>query len=209
MRLTLIASLALAAIASPAIAQSPPPAAFDSIRSSANYNTVILTTYKNYEASLSTHCADLEITAKQPPHILAAFQLNDKGEILNAAWKEVEDGTACGQHRRYNALVVFREGKATVIGELPGETISSPILQRDSVPYENTAVAAGPDCKSEVLDTHLVNGLPTRQSNGILSPWDEHWDIRSCGKNYVVTMHFIPDATGTTIRTSPGETVKQ
>jgi hypothetical protein len=38
-------------------------------------------------------------------------------------------------------------------------------------------------------------------------PWNEKWTVRSCGKLYLVLMHFVPDQTGTGINVNPAETV--
>jgi hypothetical protein len=186
------------------------PPAFATVRASDSFANAVLTTYQRYESGLSTHCAKVEITAKQPPVVLAKFKLNGKGEILDASWKESADGTACGEQRRYNALVVISDGKPTVVPQLPGGSAASPTLQHDGLIYAVSAIpkkqAAGAACQPDVLDTAITGAPPTRQPGGLLSSWDEQWSIRSCDQTYLVLMHFIPDSTGTTIRTSPGET---
>jgi hypothetical protein len=49
--------------------------------------------------------------------------------------------------------------------------------------------------------------LPNGEPAGAGAPWDEKWTVRACGKKAVVTMHFVPDAKGTTINVTPKETV--
>jgi hypothetical protein len=33
----------------------------------------------------------------------------------------------------------------------------------------------------------------------VRQPWTEEWTVRLCGVSGAVPMHFVPDATGTTI----------
>ena len=56
---------------------------------------------------------------------------------------------------------------------------------------------------TDVIDTALPDGEPGDDK----SPWVEKWTVRACGKKLIVTMHFVPDATGTTVTVSLKETV--
>ena len=186
-----------------------PAAALEAMRASAGYRNAVRQVIDRYEGSLSTHCGSIEITGRPPAIVLAPLELDDQGTIRSGAWHETDDGTACGEKRRYNTLVVVHEGRPQLMAEYPGESAASPLLQRDGVKYAAIAANAGADCGAEVLETSLANGRPTRLPSGLLTPWDERWLVRSCGKKYLVTMHFIPDKTGTTIHTSASETLKQ
>ena len=64
-------------------------------------------------------------------------------------------------------------------------------------------VPLGTSCSADVIDTVLPNGEPAREG----LPWDEKWTVRGCGKLYLMTLHFVPDATGTGINISGKETV--
>jgi len=89
---------------------------------------------------------------------------------------------------------------------LPGTSIADPILQRDAVPYAMTGMAAiaPKDCKeSPAINTKFKSWdsgeLPDAKGPG-RRPWKEEWTVRLCGVSGVVPIHFVPDATGTTIR---------
>ncbi len=63
-----------------------------------------------------------------------------------------------------------------------------------------------PGCdEGGVVDTRFagVDGEPPGTkppSGGILKPWTEIWTLEACGKRAQVTMHFIPDPSGTEIQ---------
>jgi hypothetical protein len=100
-------------------------------------------------------------------------------------------------------LVVIKDGRSQVEALFPGHSYASPVLQRDAVQYASMGANIGEGCAAEVLDTELPQGEPS----GPKIPWVEKWTVRACGKRAVVTMRFVPDATGTTIEVKPKETV--
>jgi hypothetical protein len=199
-RLTLIVS----ALCATSVAQQETPRAFDTIRSSDSYRQAVLGVYQDYESRLSTHCAKIDVNMNtSQAKVIGPIQTNEKGEIVNAHWKEMTDGVACGEKRTYAASVVIQNGKPAVYALFPGQSAAGAVLQHDAVQYAAIGAGAAPSCVVDVLETSLPNG---EQSDTKL-PWDEKWTIRACGKRSVVTMHFVPDATGTTIKVTPKETV--
>jgi hypothetical protein len=182
----------------------PPPRAFDTIRSSDGYRTAVVGVYTEYEKSLSTHCQhiDLNMNTSQAK-VYGTIETDATGKIVNAHWKEMTDGVACGEKRLYVASVRIENGKSAVVGLFPGHSNAGAVLQHDAVQYAGIGAGAGGSCAIDVLETSLPNGEPSDAK----LPWDERWTVKACGKRSLVTMHFVPDATGTTINVTPKETV--
>lgn len=205
MRLVPVAIVA-ALMSSALAAQSNEQGALDQMRHFPSYQQTIQKVYQDYESGLSTHCPKIDLdmgTARA--RVLSPLQLNVEGHIVNGGWTEGIEGSACGEHRRYKALVVFKDGQPAVYPALPGDSYASPVLQRDAMLQVAGVVgAAGASCQPDVIDTTLPDGEP--QKAGM--PWTEHWTVRSCEKRYLVPMHFVPDATGTGINVKPAEVVE-
>lgn len=199
-RLTLIVT----ALCVTSLAQQDTPRAFDTIRSSDSYRQAVLEVYQDYESRLSTHCPKIDINMNtSQAKVLGPIQTNAHGDIVNAHWKEMTDGAACGEKRSYAASVVIENGKTSVAALFPGQSAAGVMLQHDAVQYAAAGAGADASCVVDVLETSLPNG---EQSDAKL-PWDEKWTIRACGKRSVVTMHFIPGPTEMTIKVTPKETV--
>lgn len=179
------------------------PRAFDAIRSSESYRQAVLGAYQEYESGLSTHCQKIDINMNtSEAKVYGTIQTDADGNIVNARWKEMTDGVACGEKRSYVALVTIQDRKTSVAGLFPGQSAADPVLQHSAVQYAGVGAGAG-SCPVDVLETALPNGEPS----GPGGSWDEKWTVRACGKKSVVTMHFAPDAKGMTVSVSPKETV--
>jgi hypothetical protein len=186
------------------VAQQDRPRAFDTIRSSDSYRQAVLGVYQDYESRLSTHCAKIEINMNtSQAKVYGSIEADANGNIVNAHWKEITEGVACGEKRSYVASVTIQNGKSAVYGLFPGESAAGAALQHDAVQYAGAGAGAAGTCQVDVLETSLPNGEPSSSK----APWDEKWTVRACGKRSIVTMHFVPDATGTTIIVTPKETV--
>jgi hypothetical protein len=188
----------------PVMAHQDRPRAFDAIRSSESYRQAVLGVYQDYESGLSTHCAKIEINMNtSQPKVYGPIETDETGNIVNAHWKEITEGIACGEKRSYVASVTIQNGKSAIYGLFPGQSAAGAALQHDAVQYAGAGAAAAGTCQVDVLETSLPNGEPSSPK----APWDEKWTVRACGKRSIVTMHFVPDATGTTINVTPKETV--
>ncbi|WP_263384002.1 hypothetical protein [Granulicella arctica] len=203
MRMVLLALIVASGVAA-ASAQQDAPRVYEATRSSESYRRAVLETYTSYETSLSTHCPKVDVNMNtSDAKVLGPFVTDANGSIVSGHWRETTEGTACGEKRLYNASVVIRDGKSQVLSLFPGHSYASAVLQRDGVQYAAVGAGAGQGCMAEVLDTVLPDGEPS----GPKLPWVEKWTVRACGKRSVVTMHFVPDATGTTINVALKETV--
>ena len=136
---------------------------------------------------------------------------------MAGAWRETIQQVGCDKTRTLNALTVVQpDGTLQTLPLLPGSTITDPQLQQDSVQY----AAAGlgqmpPGCEQGgVVNTRFV-GVDGDRAGALPSPsspprpWTEVWSVAACTKQADVTMHFTPDATGTDVRSDPGQAVTQ
>jgi hypothetical protein len=154
-------------------------------------------------------CKAVNVT-KEALTLPGPVTFDDRGTPLSGAWKHTLVLTGCGQSRTLNLFYVA-EGSGNVkrVAGAPGSTGADLVLQRDSVPY--VLAGAAPliprSCKQiYLIDTENL-GTEADPLPGIKdSPWREYWTLRGCGASARVTMHFIPDSTGTTIRVEPKET---
>lgn len=197
--------LATGLLASPA-AVSPEQVALEQMRQMPAYQQTIDRIYQGYESRLSTHCEAIDLdNASRHAHVTLPLQVDASGYIVRGSWTERTDGVACGEKRRYSAVVVFFDGKPKIFPLWPGDSFADPILQQDAMVQVGAAitVAGGGACPPEVLDTALPHGIP--KGKGLA--WEEKWTVRSCEQRYLVSVHFVLDATGTGINISPKDIV--
>ena len=186
-----------------AVGQESRPRAFDAIRSSDSYRQAVLRVYQDYESRLSTYCSKIDINMNtSQAKVYGPIQTDANGDIVNATWKEMTEGVACGEKRSYAAWVTIKDRKTAVVALFPGQSAAGAELQHDAVQYAAVGAGAG-SCQVDVLETALPNGEPM----GPGMAWDEKWTVRACGKRSVVTMHFVPNGNGMTVNVNPKETV--
>ena len=184
-------------ITMPTLAEAP-VGAIEFIRKNPGYRHAIESTVQGYESSLRTRCANVELDWDSTKvHVALQPTLDAQGHIENSVWVETVPGSACGQHRQYNAVVVFHHGQSSVLPSYPGESESNPILQQDTISYLRSALmikgVLPKGCHIDVLETQLPNGRPQQRS-----PWSERWRVDACGKQYWTKVDYVPHATGTT-----------
>ena len=151
---------------------------------------------------------DFKILDKFTPVKPIAF--DSSGKIIDGAWKQVVSAKGCGDDRLLNVfLAMDANTKAMKIFPiLPGTTHTDLILQKDAVKYAVTA-AGGPEkgCNiGYISDTQFLQKVDKPMDGAKAPPWDELWTLVTCTKKAQVTMHFIPDKTGTTIAAGQPET---
>lgn len=97
----LTVSVSICVLCVPIVAQQDRPGAFDAIRSSASYRQAVLEVYQDYESSLSTHCAKIEINMNtSQPKVYGSIEPDTNGNIVNAHWKEITEGSLVGRSDR-------------------------------------------------------------------------------------------------------------
>jgi hypothetical protein len=134
---------------------------------------------------------------------------DNSGHPTQGAWKQSVAEKGCGQDRLLNVFFWLdpNTNSLRAMPLFPGTTRADPTLQKDAMPHAALA-AQWPEknCKIGYMEnTEFLteNGEPL---DGKGKPWDELWTLASCTKKAKVTLHFIPDKTGTTVHTSLQET---
>ena len=166
-----------------------------------------------YESSLENHCKNVELdfdSADVRDRILAPIRADDQGVPVAGTWRESVPGTACNEKRKYNVQVNVTPKGLVFITTFPGDAEGDPELQNDTLQNIETnfvvlRIPTKKSCHITVVDTRLVGARSTALESGLLSPWKESWDVKTCGKVYVVPITFIPDNTGTSISVGTSE----
>jgi hypothetical protein len=118
-----------------------PPRAFNTVRSSDSYRKAVVGIYTDYEKGLSTHCPQVDVNMNtSDAKVYGTIQTDANGNIVNAHWKEMTEGIACGEKRLYVASVRIENGKSAVVGLFPGHSAAGAVLQHDAVQYAGIAL---------------------------------------------------------------------
>jgi hypothetical protein len=172
---------------------------------------LVLTAAQQCPVVLQNPCASAKFAHVNQFSFYKPLEFDSSGNITAGAWKQTVSETGCGKERLLRVLV-FINHQSKVLKAFPlypGSTRADPLLQQDAFKFAAIAATSPQerDCKTiYVADTEFlrVTGEALEGAKG--KPWDELWTLAICGKKAQVTMHFIPDKTGTTINTSPQET---
>jgi hypothetical protein len=172
---------------------------------------LVLNAAKQSQVVLENPCDTANCTIENKFVIYDPLQFDSSSKITAGAWKQSVSETGCGQTRLLNVVLLIdpHTHGLKAFPLFPGSTRADPALQKDALLYAIIAATLpeNNNCKNMyVVDTEFLHmaGEPLEGSKG--PPWDELWTLSLCGKKAEVTMHFIPDKTGTTIHTSPKET---
>jgi hypothetical protein len=196
-------------IPSAAWADTPPlPPGFLALLSRPDHRTALLQAAQAVADMQPDACPKAAYVTTGEIALLQPLKLDAKGRPVAGMWKESVNETGCDSNRVLNALTtVAPNGVLHTRPLLPGSTITDPQLQEDSVQYAAAGMGDMPPGCDEggVVDTRFagVDGEPPGTkppSGGILKPWTEIWTLEACGKRAQVTMHFIPDPSGTEIQ---------
>lgn len=193
--------LATGLLASPGAAIQQEHVALEQVRTFPADRQAIVRAYQGYESGLSTHCDKIDRDdATRQVHVVVPLKLDAKGDILSGIWTEKTMGTACGEKRGYSALAIFDQNGPHLYSLWPGESNSSRVLQHDAMTTVSAAIAvAGGTCPVDVVNSAPPHGMP--EVDG--APWEERWTAQSCEKRFLVTVHFLPDKTGTGFSLKP------
>jgi hypothetical protein len=189
-----VAPILLALFALPPQAQEPPSIA--STSQDPRFHAIVEKQFLEYEASLATHCKDIHPDwSHATHHVYGSIKLDKDGYPFTATWAEQVPGTACGEPRRFRAMIVIRDGRLDTARMLPGDSETSAVLEND-VRDPLLAAAEGfnheikPSCAIDVLDTHILGSAVP------LAPWQEIWLVNICGHRLNIPITFLPDAKG-------------
>ena len=190
---TLLALLAVSPSFGP---QAQEPHSLATTRQDPRFHSLLEQQFLAYEASLTSHCKDIHPDwSRATAHIYGTIELDKDGYPYTAAWAEQVPGTACGQPRRFRAMVLVRGGKLDTERMLPGDSVTSAQLAADVhdpllSAAEGFARDIKPSCAIDVLDTHLLGSVTPH------APWQETWLVNICGHRLNIPITFIPDAKG-------------
>jgi hypothetical protein len=134
---------------------------------------------------------------------------DSSGTPVSGRWRVIDRVEGCGESRTLSVEYLFApDGQMRRIATLPGYTIADLSLQRDALMYATMGMVrlTPSGCKDiTYTDTKFIRFTDAASGSG-RRPWIEEWTVRACGVTGIVTMHFTPDATGTSIATSVNET---
>ncbi len=141
--------------------------------------------------------------------MLKSVAFSPAGLPISGQWIEHVKVKSCGRAKMFNILMQA-EADGIPHGKmlLPGGTRSDPTLQADSMNYVMAASRAfiPKTCQGAmVIDTQHLGAEGAAVAGAKSAPYKERWTVDACGKKNIVTMHFIPDAKGTTITVNPKE----
>ena len=178
------------------------PAYQQHVRDAAQRSTVVL----------KFPCPSAKFTLTNNVVIHEPIEFDSADKLAGGAWKQVVSETGCGIERQLNIYLVFDKDAHSlkVFPILPGTTKADFTLQMDARQYAFIAATRpeDKDCQEKyIIDTkYLQETVDAPMPGAKNKPWDELWTLVVCGKKALVTMHFIPDKTGTTIAAGIAET---
>jgi hypothetical protein len=157
--------------------------------------------------------AQYEIEKRYVPY--KPLGLDTTGAIIAGAWKQTIDEAGCGIKRMLNVVVWAEESKGlSMMPLLPGTTHADFVLQKDAVVFAFRALTTVPGGREAncdvgyVADTAFVAQENTTLPGAKGPSWRELWTLASYTQKMLVPMHFIPDATGTSISAGPNTAIK-
>ncbi|MDR3534082.1 MAG: hypothetical protein P4L90_26395 [Rhodopila sp.] len=155
---------------------------------------------------INNPCASATFDLTDVVVVYRPLTVDATGAITGGAWKQVVREEGCGSIRTLNVLAYVQGPKSLATTPLlPGTTHADPQLQKDGARYAGTA--AGLPEKNcgigYIADTEFLRRDEATPSGGKGPPWTELWTLVSCSGTTQVSMHFVPDNTGTTIGAGP------
>ena len=137
--------------------------------------------------------------------VIQAPAFDASGNPTSGKWRMVGHVEGCGEEKIMNIEYWFGSDGKMMTQMLSGTSIAALLLEKNAIFYARTGIMgiAPKDCMDiQITDTKFLafgetspKTLPGRDNR----TWTEEWTVRACGVTGVVPMHFIPDATGTTI----------
>lgn len=178
-----------------------------------NHQAVVEVLSTQWNQSVGVACASIKPVNWQAT-ILQPVEFGSDGKPLKGSWKEIVTAEGCGFHKVFNVVSMINpDGSIKRIGLLPGTSHADMFLERDAILQARmAAVSVLPkDCTQVlIVDTAFVaqEGQPAKATvpGHDPHPWREEWTLKGCDVTAIVTLHFVPDATGTGINAAMNET---
>lgn len=169
-----------------------------------SYQTLSDSTALMGEEKIRPGCKAIKIKGRTAMSVLERPEFAPEAEFpRKGVWMDHVLMESCGKSSRQNLLLIAqKEGAPRAVTMIPGDTMASPVLQRDVFMSVSMAFMVQKKCqKGEVIPINSV--LPPDQSsvvtkNGVKSivgPWEEVWSLQGCGTqaDYRVLMTPKPD----------------
>lgn len=178
---------------------------------------------RKWDQKLDLECGDAYLVKTQPALVVVHKPIefpSDSTYPVEGIWQYRFDVSRCASIKTYNAIVVAGKDSAPRYVELlPGTTIASPILMRDTLPivYMKVTMEAKVKEKKEcndfaVKDTKLTVIPPiSKTATGIAigGRYEETWAVRYCGTEVAIPICFSPKPDGgTSFLTQPCKEAK-
>ncbi len=171
-----------------------------------NQQKQVLNVAKQSGVVVSNPCPPANFTILNQFVLVRPMAFDNSGRPTGGAWKQSVAEKGCGRDRLLNVFFWLDPNANTVraMPLFPGTTRADPALQKDAMPHAGRA-AQWPEnnCKTGYMEnTEFLRETGEALEGARGKPWDELWTLTSCTRKAKVTLHFIPDKTGTTISTS-------
>jgi hypothetical protein len=178
---------------------------FAAVLQDPGHHQMVLDTARQSPAWTHISCEAASFAPAPEIGIYVPVQFGKDGAPISGAWREGVVASGCGAPVTLNVLTRITAPATLATGFLlPGGTIADPILQNYAQSFALKAAGGLPaGCKDGYVANTAFAGYDASNPNGNGGPWKEVWTLDLCGPPRRVLMHFIPDATGTTINAQP------
>jgi hypothetical protein len=205
--LFLLPAMACAAPAATAEAAQPPAAPpiamqFAAVLQDAGHRQTVLDAAKQSPVWLHISCLAANFAQTPEVGVYVPVRFDKTGEPISGEWREGLLASGCGAPIMLNVLTQITAPASLATGFLlPGTTIADPVLQNYAQSFALKAAGGLPSgCKDAFIANTAFTGYDSPDTTGKIGSWKETWTLDLCGPPKQVTMHFIPDATGTSIK---------
>ena len=167
---------------------------------------------RRWDKKLDLECGDVYFVKIHPALVVVHKPIEfptDSPYPVEGIWQYRFEVSRCASTKTYNAIVVAAKDTAPRYVELlPGMTIASPILMRDTLPIVHMKVTMEAKIKEKkecddfaVKDTKLTVIPPiSKMATGIAigGRYEETWAVRYCGDEVTIPICFSPKVDGGT-----------
>jgi hypothetical protein len=184
-------------------ADTPIAMRFAAVIQNPGHRQMVLDAARQSPAWTHISCAAASFAPAPEIGVYVPVQFGKDGEPIAGAWREGVVASGCGAPITLNVLTRITAPATLATGFLlPGATIADPVLQNVAQSFALRALGGLPaGCEDGYVANTVFTGYDS--PNGNSGPWKEIWTLDLCGPQLRVLMHFIPDATGTTINAQP------
>ncbi len=197
--------LPAAAQAAPAPAANPIAMQFAAVMQDSGHRQMVMQAAKASPVWMHMSCSQASFVQAPEVGVYVPMQFAKNGEPISGEWREGVVASGCGAPITLNVLTQITAPASLATGYLlPGATIADPILQNYAQSFALKAAGGLPaECKDAFIANTEFAGYVGYSGPGAppkIGPWNEVWTLSLCGPPKQVTMHFLPDANGTTIK---------